>query len=542
MCSRLSREAGLCLTVLLVAAGCGSYATPAAPTPTAIARETDEILGYHRIVVDQDGNLLPWFSPDLGASYDHVLHLVFEWWLTMPRNPREPDLPYYLMHQVWRPGPEFDSRGLGGDQLAMAMSSWRLYYAYSGDARAIEDMRRIADHVLANGLSGPTDAWPNLPYPYNPTRLDRYSGDMIYGEGYTQPDKAGSLGYELLNLYKMTGEERYLQAAVAIADTLAAKVEPGDLRHSPLPFRVRADTGAPTPGNDFYTTNYAGTLWLFEGLLALGQGNGPAYQRAHDLIVTWLREVPMRTNEWGPFFEDVAGYSNTQINAVTLAMYIMEHGEAWGPDWQADARHLLDWATLLFANDGWRDYGVVVINEQTAYQAPGNSHSARQASMELRYAELTGDRSRVENAIRMLSWATYMVDSDGKNRYLNDDIWLTDGYGDYVRHYLRAMGAEPGLAPGDQDHLLRTTSVVQQVVYEPDRVAYTTFDASGEEVLRITTFPVRHVRVNGRALRRLPDRAALVERGEGWVYNAPGDAPGVLRIRRIGGQRVEIVP
>ena len=31
------------------------------------------------------------------------------------------------------------------------------------------------------------------------------------------------------------------------------------------------------------------------------------------------------------------------------------------------------------------------INEQTAYEVPGNSHSARLASMELLYSKLTGE-------------------------------------------------------------------------------------------------------------------------------------------------------
>ncbi len=58
-----------------------------------------------------------------------------------------------------------------------------------------------------------------------------------------------------------------------------------------------------------------------------------------------------------------------------------------------------------------------------------------------------------------------MVDSDGKNCYPNDEIWMTDGYGDYVRHYLRAMAWKPELAPSDQIHLLSSTSVVQLIEY-----------------------------------------------------------------------------
>src|SRR5690606_41995709 len=65
-------------------------------------------------------------------------------------------------------------------------------------------------------------------------------------------------------------------------------------------------------------------------------------------------------------------------------------------------------------------------------------YSARQASMDLMYWEKSGDTTRIRNAVRQLNWATYMVDTDGKNFYPTNAIWMTDGYGDYVRHYLRA--------------------------------------------------------------------------------------------------------
>ena len=112
---------------------------------------------------------------------------------------------------------------------------------------------------------------------------------------------------------------------------------------------------------------------------------------------------------------------------------------------------------------------MIVVNEQTAYQTPGNSHSSRQASAEMQYVALTGDSNYKENAISTLNRATYMVDTDGKNRYPQDENWLTDGYGDYVRHYLRAFAAMPSLAPADEDHILSSTSVVQFAEYKNSR-------------------------------------------------------------------------
>jgi len=74
---------------------------------------------------------------------------------------------------------------------------------------------------------------------------------------------------------------------------------------------------------------------------------------------------------------------------------------------------------------------------------------------------------------------------DGANRFPQDDIWLTDGYGDYVRHYLRAMASAPELAPDDQDHLLRTTSVVQSIVYGPGKITYVKYDAASSELFKL---------------------------------------------------------
>jgi hypothetical protein len=168
-----------------------------------------------------------------------------------------------------------------------------------------------------------------------------------------------------------------------------------------------------------------------------------------------------------------------------MAFYVLEHGEAWGPSWREDARRILDWADDTFHNDEFLRWGVKPINEQTVYRIPGNSHTSRQASVELVYASRTGDWSRKDGNVRRLNWATYMVDTDGKNRYYLDDVWLTDGYGDYVRHYLRAMAASPDLAPADQNHLLDSSSVIQSIAYGADEIVYSKFDAVSTEQLKL---------------------------------------------------------
>jgi hypothetical protein len=456
-----------------------------------------DTIQYHRVRLDRQGNILPWYSSDKGESYDTVITLVWNFWNNMEIDSN--GLKYYMNHQVWKP--EHDMRGLGGDQINMALSSWTLLYAYTGDWSVIENMKYLADEYLARSLSEPDCMWPNLPFPYNTViHSGKYNGDMRNGKGYLQPDKAGNFGYELVNLYKITGEQKYLDAAVRIAKVLAEKTKTGNNDESPLPFRVNAYTGAPgfffsnmhsgkIESKAIYTANWTGTLMLFQEMLKMDTPNAAIYQKSFDIILSWMKEFPMKTNKWGPFFEDIPGWSNTQTNAITFAMFIMMNQDLF-PDWQNNVKNILAWTYQELGNHEYEKYGVTVMNEQTVYRVPGNSHSSRQASMELWYTMFSCDTTYRTNAIRTLNWATYTVDRDGKNRYIRDDIWLTDGYGDYIRHYLRAMGACPELAPSHKNKLLGSSTVVSRIEYAPDRISYQTYDPSSKEVLRLKTKPV----------------------------------------------------
>lgn len=521
-----------------------------------VQSESDTILRekiiYHPVRIDERGNILPWYAANLGQSYDHVLDRVWYFWKNMEVDSN--GMQYYMNHQVW--SPKHDKRGLGGDQLNMALSSWDLYYNYTGDGSVIENMQYMADYYLAHSLSPPRSEWPDLPYPYNmDVESGIYDGDMIIGKGYTQPDKAGSFGIELVRLYKKTGEEKYLDAAVKIANTLASKVQPGDNDHSPWPFKVHAETGEvgvliekatwyegmdkdlekskAQQKKSSYTSFFTGTLELFKELIAMEKGNTAEYKKAFDMTLDWFKAYPVKTNKWGPFFEDVPRWSDTQINAITYAMFIMENPEL-DPQWKQTVKGIFQWVYDELGNDKYSKYGVVVIDEQTAYRVPGNSHTSRQASMDLMYWEKSGDTTYARNAVRQLNWATYMVDTDGKNFYPTNAIWMTDGYGDYVRHYLRAMAAAPELAPDNEDHLLRTSSIVKEIHYQPGGIAYTIYDNSSRETFRLTAKP-DEVKVNGIGLEETADTAA-----EGWTWQSMPKG-GVLKIRQSKGNQVEIV-
>lgn len=446
---------------------------------------------YHDVKVDAQGAIVPWYDPSPAVSYDHDIRLLWNFWKQMRSGPN--GVPYYLLHQVWKED-EDDQRGLGGDQIGMALDSWNLLYGYLGDEELHQNMSAIADFWLEHGSVEDKLLYGGLPYPYNTnTQLGVYDGDMRAGKGYLQPDKAGSFGAQLVTLYEITGKERYLQAAIRIADTMARTATTGDAEHSPWPFRVNAASGKaaedPRGSTMFtasYTTNWSPTLRLFEKLTELHTGDTRAYRRTHALVRSWLLHYPLKTNRWGPFFEDVATahQTDTEINADTMAAYLLDHAGFAGNSAEL-AEGILQWSETVLGNHQFESLHVVPINEQTAYMFPGNSHTARHASVELLHCERTHQCADKQAAIRRLNWATYTVNEDGKNRYPHDDIWLTDGYGDYVRHYLRAMAALPELAPEDQNHLLRSSSVIQRIQYGDSKIVYRKFDSRSTEIFKL---------------------------------------------------------
>lgn len=516
--------------------------------------QQNDILIYHPIQTDKSGKIISWYDDNNGKSYNHIINIVWNFWDNMRMDMN--GLPYYMNHQVWNQ--EFnDPRGIGGDQFAMALSSWRLYYAYSGNERVKANMCFISDYYLTHGLSPADSRWPNIPFPYNTYIYSGiYDGDMRSGRDIAQPDKAGSFGLELVHVFKITENKLYLDAARKIANTLVSKIKRGNINYSPLPFKVNVFTGqtALLRYHDFtgtwidsagYTSNWAPTLQLFLDLIELKSGDTAAYRSGFNLILNWMKSYPMKENKWGPFFEDVDWWSETQINAMTFARFIMEHRQYF-QNWNGDVQRIITWVHSNFANDKWKKYGVIVTNEQTVYQTPGNSHSSRQAADELLYVSLTGDSSLFQNAVRELNWATYMVDFDGKNRFPQDEPWLTDGYGDYIRHYLRAMDAFPTLTPPDEDHIISSTSVIQQADYKQHLkkfinlnfenadsskviLFYRAFDAKGLEKIKLRVKPSEILLDN----KPMPENNSA----QGFTWK-PMTGGGLLYIRRENGRSI----
>ena len=154
------------------------------------------------------------------------------------------------------------------------------------------------------------------------------------------------------------------------------------------------------------------------------------------------------------------------------------------------------------------------------------------------YANLTGDEQAREDAFRSMNYATYFSDSEGKIACCGVDYhnpyWFSDGYADYLRHLNWIMGALPDLAPIGEDHILRSTSVVQKVTYQPHHLAYSAFDDSGTEVLRLSYKPKQIMAGKSKLELTTNDRQA------GYTIQPASGGDYILKIRREGTREVTV--
>jgi hypothetical protein len=510
-------------------------------------------LAGHEVVLDREGRLQSWVRPD-GKAYGTIVRLAWE--QLIGGFPVEDNgLPTWLAYCCFddetmrgTPWPHNPAAVYGG--LAHGAAA---YYAYSGDRRVIDLLRRVLDHHLSNGTT-PQDsswAWPSVPYASADHGAVRYRGahDFRYaepdeprprlgrGDGYgvIEPDKVGELGLGYLIAWKLTGETRYRDAALACARALARHLRQGDGDKSPWPFRVVAETGFV---REEYCANVAATLKLFDGLIALQLGDTSDWRRARALAWEWLLAHPIKTNVWANYFEDLFWLPKptnlTQYNAGELARYLLEDPQH-DSEWRSHAGHLIEWIERTFGGDTekerGRQWGAITISEQVEYKYKMGSHTARFASVLALWHERTGDRSAREKAFRSFNWATYMCDARGVVRVgpVESSLWFSDGYGDYIRHFMVGLGAVPEWAPSDEDHLLRSSSVVPEIEYAPGSVRYRTFELEGDEVLRLSFVP-KSVVADGQALQRTSE-------GPGWSFDSETR---VLRIRRQHASRISI--
>jgi hypothetical protein len=420
----------------------------------------------------------------------------------------------------------------------------------------------MLDYQLAHGTTPADWNWASVPYATNCKNAPEYGGclqdiprDFIGG---IETDKIGELGTGYVLFYEMTGERKYLDAATKCADALVKHAKPGDENHTPWPFRVDGRTGRllgglldarleqVTDGED-YGGMVVANVRLLDELVRLQVGDTASYEKTRALAWKWILDYPMVNDRWSGYFEDVPENKKdlNQALPTMTAYYILSRPDPAevDPDWANHVGHILDWVQHSLGRGPF--FGAWAIDEQgeppdfRGCCSPSGlaSDTSRWGAINAMFSEKSGDQRARENAFRSLNYATYFAASDGKISCCGaefNEYWFDDGYADYSRNFSWAMGAVPEFAPMGENHLLRSTSVVQNVRYSDHSVQYRTFAPGATEVLRLHFQPSRVTA--GDASLQLHDNLKT----EGYTLQALAGGDFVVRVRHLHSGQISI--
>ena len=407
--------------------------------------------------------------------------------------------------------PGYASISYPGYTMAIAIDAFLGWWAYSGDPEGLARAIQCADWLVERRTPA-TDLYGNWVY--------STQTDGVMGGGYdldaVMSDKPGMFGTRLLRLYDITGDARWLDAAVEIGTTYRDTQMSGDVADDGRwPFRVRPSDGLVRQD---YTSHLIPAIELLEDLEGRlpGQGYGDAAQRAW----AWLQNNPMNPaspsyQRWEGFYEDIGPESaglGDHYGAEATAVALLERGQ---PGDVEEAIAIRDWSTSVFRSpDGTQNGNGTYTYSLLEWQAWMNTTYAATAQwgvLQLRlHAATVGtalhDPAWRDQGLQALHNLTYgqapassVPTDDGRMlttiRELTQpsfgrETWYEQNF-NTVLYLLEAFDLEPALAPDDEDHVLGVDGgALRSIAYESG-VVRMEFGAPGTVRVKLASAPVR---------------------------------------------------
>ena len=519
------------------------------PVPAEV-KQTQTLRYYgHEIVLDRYGVISPWYIKPNGQC-DYRIRIAAEtlkrypWTTTQNAVIAAPD---YLFTSNWEISSEGKitpkdfgdwSNGDLGQRSTSVLKGMVDYYRYSGDPAAIAHMTYMGNYLLDYCLTPLDHSWPEFPISV-PTKGKAYG--KANPEGMIQLDIAAGMGEALLRGYQVTNNLRWFNAAKHWGDLLAEKCnrDPGAApwtRYAvPVGNRYKGD-----PRGNTQTGGVTMILSFLDELIRIGYtGKNDQLVGAREAGVRYLKDklLPQWTSDqtWGFFFWDWINDTQNCSTTSDVATYMIRHREDF-PNWRNDARNIL----TLFLNHSSADpkSGGDVFNGAWAY--PESSSCCGRSlwyaplmvgSVMAQYGVVADDPWMRELAYRQMILQTYDVHESGVSEdnidggVLVNSGWLNIAHPWPLLWVQQAIGWLPEeLGASRENHLVRSSSIVDTIVYDKDVIKYSTFNAPPEtkDILRLSYIPseisadgiklahLRNLKSNGYTIKNLPNGDAIV--------------------------------
>ena len=239
--TRVTRSSCFLIVFVLAAASCfGQQSFSAISTVDASS------IAGRPVQLDQSNKLLPWPMAD-NTGYSYSSYFLSQWTIVSDQFDRQ-RLPYFYCcfdfdRTTYEMIPDKHWANSTGYLRAMMTGFIERLYPYTGDQRTLEFLQNFVDYELENGLTPEGYAWAQVPYPSANPGARRYTGWSAHGEDFVEPHVLGEDGYAYLRLYEMTGNTKYLRAAIRCAEALVKNYTEGNEKKSPWPYRCFACDG-----------------------------------------------------------------------------------------------------------------------------------------------------------------------------------------------------------------------------------------------------------------------------------------------------------
>ncbi|MGB9877172.1 MAG: malectin domain-containing carbohydrate-binding protein [bacterium] len=525
---------------------------------TALGQVIGKRYYAHEVVEDRYGVIAPWYKGQDGQLAFRV-RVAAETlkrypWATPPQS--VVPAPHFVFNSRWAISPEGEItippiddwlNGDLGQRSAYIISSLVDYYRFSGDASAIPLIWMTADYLLDYCLTPPDHPWPRFLISV-PCRGKPYG--TANPKGFIQLDITAEVGIALLQAYKMIGNRRWLEIAKHWGDLLSEKAD----KRPGIPPWGRYANPEDVPWEDIQTGGIAFILTFLDELEKLGySGRKPgSIREAREAGERYLKDVllPRWTidDTWGRNYWDWPDPVQAENVTEFVVRYMMEHPQRF-PNWKVDCRNImslfLNRTSVSPASNGDVYHGAWAYPESSGCCGRSLWYGPMElATVYAQYGVLADDEWAREMARRQIILATYDTHETG---VVEDNIdggqivagdWFKIAHPMALKHCLAVMAWLPELfAPARENHIMRSSSVIRNVIYGVGDVYYETFDApvGVNEVLRLAFKPEK-VLADGKPLFQREDLAC-----NGYVVKPLPCGDFIVEIRHDGKREIRIL-